>query len=52
MAPRARAAFLLVGALLSTANGKTSCKSAMPGDFGHEACGAFCKIDKKANHCR
>lgn len=28
------------------------CSSKMPGDFAYEACGGFCKIDKKANHCR
>ena len=39
-------------ALVHVGECRTACKSAMPGDFGHESCGAFCKIDKKANHCR
>jgi hypothetical protein len=42
-------ALLLLAWTPRRAEGKTTCSSSMPGDFKSTACGAFCKLEKKAN---
>ena len=31
---------------------RTKCLSTMKGDWPYETCGAFCKAEKKGNHCK
>ena len=30
----------------------TTAAGALKGDYAYEACGAFCKVEKKQNHCK
>jgi len=51
IAPGASWLLLILCAPYSAA-ARTRCKTDLVGDYAYEACGAFCKPEKKQNHCK